>query len=176
MTLSERWSWTRGDTEFKSPRMVLGMLRTAANGNGNLLLNVAPRPDGSIPAVAQKTLREVGGWIARNGESIRPGPMLNPAMEWTCCAFFTARRNRTYLHMGSWPAGTFVLPGLSGRVTRAHFLHDGTPVRFEQRGHRLELSGLPSRPPDPLMPVIVLEHRGTLSGKWTAGTRLTREP
>jgi alpha-L-fucosidase len=38
--------------------------------NGNFLLNSGPAAVGSIPAIMQQRLREIGGWLARNGEAI----------------------------------------------------------------------------------------------------------
>ena len=38
--------------------------------NGSLLLNIGPRPDGTIPEPEEKMLREIGGWLAVNGEAI----------------------------------------------------------------------------------------------------------
>lgn len=38
--------------------------------NGNLLLNVGPRPDGTIPEPVQQVLRDVGAWLKVNGEAI----------------------------------------------------------------------------------------------------------
>ena len=38
--------------------------------NGNLLLNVGPRADGSIPAIQARRLQALGNWLSRNGEAI----------------------------------------------------------------------------------------------------------
>ena len=38
--------------------------------NGNLLLNIGPKPDGTIPEPVQKTLLILGSWLATNGEAI----------------------------------------------------------------------------------------------------------
>ncbi len=38
--------------------------------NGSLLLNIGPRPDGTIPEPEQELLREIGRWLAVNGEAI----------------------------------------------------------------------------------------------------------
>ena len=46
------------------------MLVDVVSKNGNLLLNVGPKPDGTIPEEAQRILREVGSWLKVNGEAI----------------------------------------------------------------------------------------------------------
>jgi alpha-L-fucosidase len=45
------------------------MLTDTASKAGNLLLNVGPRSDGTIPAESAKILREAGDWLRKNGES-----------------------------------------------------------------------------------------------------------
>jgi hypothetical protein len=42
----------------------------AARGEGNFLLNVGPKPDGSIPAEEQAILRKIGKWMRLHGEGI----------------------------------------------------------------------------------------------------------
>jgi alpha-L-fucosidase len=38
--------------------------------NGNLLVNIGPRSDGTIPEQTQATLRDIGAWLKINGEAI----------------------------------------------------------------------------------------------------------
>ena len=53
------------------------MLVNAVGGDGNLLLNVGPMPDGRIEPRQVERLKEIGQWLAKYGESIygtRGGP------------------------------------------------------------------------------------------------------
>lgn len=63
------WGYIEGDT-FKSPEFIIHLLADVVSKNGNLLLNVGPRPDGTIPEPVQQVLRDVGGWLKANGEAI----------------------------------------------------------------------------------------------------------
>jgi len=63
------WGYIEGDT-FKSPEFIVHLLADVVSKNGNLLLNIGPRADGTIPEPAQQVLREVGAWLAVNGEAI----------------------------------------------------------------------------------------------------------
>jgi alpha-L-fucosidase len=63
------WGYIEHDT-FKSPDFLLRQLVDIVSKNGNLLLNFGPRPDGTIPAEVQATLRAMGGWLKVNGEAI----------------------------------------------------------------------------------------------------------
>jgi len=63
------WGYIENDT-FKSPQFIVHQLIDIVSKNGNLLLNVGPRSDGTIPEEVQEVLREVGSWLKVNGESI----------------------------------------------------------------------------------------------------------
>jgi alpha-L-fucosidase len=63
------WGYIENDT-FKSPEFIIHQLVDIVSKNGNLLLNVGPRSDGTIPDEVQQVLREVGAWLKANGEAI----------------------------------------------------------------------------------------------------------
>jgi alpha-L-fucosidase len=66
---NESWGYIEHDT-YKTPAVIIHLLADVVSKNGNLMLNVGPRADGTIPDEAQKTLREVGAWLKVNGEAI----------------------------------------------------------------------------------------------------------
>jgi len=63
------WSYIEND-EFKPPGVIIHDLVDVVSKNGNLLLNVGPRPDGTIPEAAASLLRYLGRWLQINGEAI----------------------------------------------------------------------------------------------------------
>lgn len=63
------WGYVEGDT-YKTPDIVIHQLVDVVSKNGNLLMNVGPRPDGTIPEGAAKILLAVGEWLKVNGEAI----------------------------------------------------------------------------------------------------------
>ena len=63
------WGYIENDT-FKSPEFVVHQLVDIVSKNGNLLLNIGPRSDGTIPEEVQQVLRDVGSWLKVNGEAI----------------------------------------------------------------------------------------------------------
>ncbi len=63
------WGFIEHDT-FKTPAIVIDQLADIVSKNGNLLLNIGPRADGTIPDEVQSVLREVGAWLQVNGEAI----------------------------------------------------------------------------------------------------------
>jgi alpha-L-fucosidase len=63
------WGWAE-DLIFKSPNRLIDNLVDRVSKNGYLLLNVGPKPDGTIPEPAREALLEMGSWLKTNGEAI----------------------------------------------------------------------------------------------------------
>lgn len=66
---NKSWGYIQDDT-FKSPQFVIHQLIDIVSKNGNLLLNIGPRSDGTIPDEIQRVLLDVGEWLNTNGEAI----------------------------------------------------------------------------------------------------------
>jgi alpha-L-fucosidase len=66
---NKSWGYIENDT-FKSPEFVIHQLIDIVSKNGNLLLNIGPRSDGTIPEAVQKVLLEIGNWLKINGDAI----------------------------------------------------------------------------------------------------------
>ena len=63
------WGYLEHD-QFKTSDFIVHQLIDIVSKNGNLLLNIGPRPDGTIPDEVRNTLLEMGGWLKQNGEAI----------------------------------------------------------------------------------------------------------
>jgi len=66
---NKSWGYINNDT-FKSPEFIVDQLIDIVSKNGNLLLNIGPRSDGTIPEDVQRVLLDVGAWLDINGEAI----------------------------------------------------------------------------------------------------------
>ncbi len=70
LTMNESWGWNPSDSNYKSARDIIGALCETAGKGGNLLLNVSPRGDGTIPQEQSERLDAVGRWMAEHAEAI----------------------------------------------------------------------------------------------------------
>ena len=159
MTFNGSWGYMPISPDWRSVREVIGMLRTAAAGQGNLLLNIGPAPDGSVPPEAVERLEAVGKWVAQNGEAMygavdRAG---RDRMEWMPTGGWTILGNTAYFWCTRWPGETLVIGGLRTKVEKASILATGQPVAVEQSENRLVLSGLPAENPDEIAGVTVIK-------------------
>lgn len=159
LTTNDQWGWHATDRNWKTPEQVVRALVQCAWGGGNLLLNLGPRGDGSLPDPAVELLERVGEWLAVNGESVY-GAVRSPFLP-HAHGLFTAKPRKLYVHGFAWPAEGEVRFGwVANRVTAARLLDGGDAVRFEQRDDVVTLRGLPSAPPDPLGTVVALDLDG----------------
>jgi len=146
ITICNQWAWKPGD-EMKSLPQCLATLVRCAGGDGNLLFNVGPMPDGRIEPRQVKRLEEMGDWLRKYGESIygtRGGP-------WKPTKSLASTRlgNSIYLHLLDWNGRTVTLPDIPRTIIGSFVLTGGT-ARVAQDGRKLTIRIDPpsARPPD----------------------------
>ncbi len=127
-------------------------VRVAAN-NGNLLWNVGPRADGTLPKLYQDRTRLVGAWLRKNGEAIY-GTTGAP-FEFAYGGVMSQRDRDLYLFFLYWPGTEYSLPGFKQKLASASFLVGGKKIEAVQEPHRIVLKGLPRKAPD-LVTVVKL--------------------
>lgn len=66
---NKSWGYIDHDT-FKTPAFIVHQLIDVVSKNGNLLMNIGPRSDGTIPDEVQQVLLAVGNWLKVNGDAI----------------------------------------------------------------------------------------------------------
>jgi alpha-L-fucosidase len=153
-TINQAWGFNINDGNYKSTRELIHYLVRAAGYNANLLLNVGPMPNGKIQPEFITRLREMGQWLAKNGESIygtRGGPIAPRAWGVT-----TQKGNRVYVHILDWPDSALLLPRLPKPVKSATFLKDRGKVEFAETDAGVLLR-LPLRAADEMDTIAVLE-------------------
>lgn len=158
MTLNDNWGWHAGDLNWKSAGEIVRMLCETVKDGGNLLLNVGPKADGSIPAESVAMLREAGDWVRSNREAItnserNPFPWSNWGRTWV-------KDNRVFLAIRNSTGSELCWAELKNRVLSARWVDGGEPVEFEQCGEKLYLRGLPVSLKDRLGDIIELTVEG----------------
>lgn len=132
MTICRQWAWKPND-QMKSFKQCIQTLLHVAGGDGNLLLNVGPMPDGRIEPRQGERLKEVGRWLADYGDGVygtRGGP-LKPG-RWGAS---TCKGNRIYLFVMNWPAeGPLQLPPIGQRILAARTRSGGKAVVEQAEG------------------------------------------
>ena len=132
LTMNESWGYQPSDTKYKSPRQLIHTLCEVAGKGGNLLLNVSPMGDGSLPLEQLQSLEQIAGWMAVNDESIAGTvPGLEP---WQWYGPSTRRDGTVYLHALMRPYESVTVRGVQiKRVKAARALSTGEDLRFTTR-------------------------------------------
>ena len=160
MTVSAHnaWAWGGANDGVKTMAACLNMIIRGAGGDGNVLLNVGPRPDGVIDPAQANLLKDVGAWMARYGESIygtRGGPWKS-----TTAIASTRKGSTIYLHLMKPENGRVELPALPVIINSAALLGGGK-VEFSQAGGKLVVSIPQAGLLDPIDTVVKLELAGS---------------
>ena len=166
------WGYIDGE-ENKTPNSLIDDLIDIVSKNGNLLLNIGPRADGTIPQEQVDVLLEIGSWLDINGEGIfgtRPwtvageGPTENPEggfaeskrTDYSSKDFrFTSKGEVVYLFCLDIPEDKKILVNsLSERSMPGHkiaaisLLGNSEPVSWKQKADQLEIRTPSSMPSD----------------------------
>jgi len=166
------WGYVENDT-YRTAKSLIAELIDVVSKNGNLLLNVGPKSDGTIPDQARNVLLEMGNWLSVNGEAIygtRPwifygeGPTIdekssvmgNDIKAYTAEDIrFTTKNGILYAIALGWPEdgklainslwqGTPYLP----QIVQIQLLGSSEPTRWRQTAKALILELPPTKPND----------------------------
>ena len=161
LTMNGSWGFNITDRRWKSVRELVHYLVRAAGADANLLLNVGPRPDGTLQPEAVERLLAMGAWLDVHGESIygtRGGPIAPRPWGVT-----TQTEDRVYVHVLEWADRALSLPAIDRCISGATMMDGGVRVPFVQDDTAVTLT-LPEGPGDAFDRVVVLETSGTGCG------------
>lgn len=168
LTMNDSWGWQPNDHHFKTPYEIIRILSDTLDMGGNLLLDIGPRADGTIPKIEAGTLRQVGRWVTKNREAIYGSQAGIPHDYYLGDSTLSKDRKTLYLFIDGKPNGAILLKGLSNRVLRARVVGNGTILSPQRLGATLGGApallaiDVPDYTLDPDVTVIALELDGPI--------------
>ena len=132
MTINDSWGYQQNDRNFKSPGQIIKIFAECLSKGGNMLLDIGPKADGSIPAEEVKVLKELGRWTRKNAEAIygtegglQAGQFYGPS---------TISKDSTmlYLFVNGNPNGQVMLEGVKNKINRIYVVGNGTKLTWKE--------------------------------------------
>jgi len=103
-TMNGSWGYDARDTSFKPVSRMIHELVQVVSRDGNYLLNVGPKGDGSLQERLVPLLTSIGDWMKTNGESIY-GATRSPFHEEPPWGLYTKKNGKLFVHVFQWPEG-----------------------------------------------------------------------
>ena len=169
-TLNDTWEYTHYDRNWKSPTMLVRELIDTVSKGGNYLLNIGPKPDGTIPQSNIDILHAIGGWMNVHGDSIY-GTTSSPfprQLPWGRCTQKSLGNGvtRLYLHIFRWPFDSILrVPALDNEILNVALLSepDADPLDYTKDTNGDLLIQLPISEPNDYATVVTLDVKGAPS-------------
>lgn len=134
LTVNDSWGYQGRDQNWKTQRQIVRYFAETVGLGGNLLLDVGPREDGTIPQEAVERLEGLGRWVAKHSAAVHdtvaglsPGHFYGPTT-------LSADRRTINLICVDDPREQFAIRGLTNRIKRVTVLGSGRELAFRQDG------------------------------------------
>jgi len=131
-TINGSWGYNITDNKYKSVKNLVHYIVNAAGRNTNFLLNVGPMPDGRIQQEFVDTLKAIGDWMNKYGETIygTRGNVIEP-QDW---GIVTSKNKTLYVHLlNTFDKQVVFLPGLTMKITNAVQFSTRKKINFKQQ-------------------------------------------
>lgn len=127
LTMNRSWGYNVTDLDYiDSNDLIRTLVRTAGKG-ANLLLNIGPQPDGQLPQAALARLSDIGVWMQRYGDTLRPTNAGFAEQPWGVA---TRRDNKLFIHILDNKADDIILPVNHKTISKAIVYATGEKVKF----------------------------------------------
>lgn len=131
MTLNENWGYQPTDRRYKSAGQVIQIFANCLSKGGNLLLDIAPRADGTIPDEQLLVLKNLGRWTKKHAEAIYGTTAGLPAGLFDGPTAFSKNGEKLFLFLPKGQFGQVMLRGLDRKINRAYVVGSGQKLETE---------------------------------------------
>ena len=168
MTTNNNWGYHPDDTNYKTPFEVITIFADVISNGGNLLLDIGPKEDGTIPAEQVHILKELGKWNKKNAEAIFETFPGLPQGHFYGPSTLSKDSTTLYLFLPAQTAGNIMVKGLMNNVKEIQIV--GTPYLQPKIVGKISWStvpglvfiDVPEQYKDPYMTVLKLKLDGKL--------------
>ncbi len=169
MTMNNSWGFQGNDKAYKTPYQIIRIFTDCISMGGNLLLDIGPKADGTIPQEQVSILKELGRWTNKHKEAIFNSKSGLPAGHFYGPTSLSADGETLYLFLTQKPTHPIVIKGLKNPVNRIRVVGEGTKLNHKVVGKAYwsEVPGLlyidvPEEKLDQQVTVIALQLKGKI--------------
>lgn len=134
MTMNDNWGYFPSDTNYKPASQIIRTFAEVIGSGGNLLLNVGPKPDGSIPEEQVVRLKTLGAWIEKHEPAIFDTQAGLPYGHFYGPTTLSEDKSILYLFLFEDPKHYIPLKGIQNRVKSIKVLGTDEELAFERNG------------------------------------------
>lgn len=131
MTMNDSWGYQHTDTNYKTPHMLLRTYVDCLSNGGNLLLDIGPKEDGTIPQEQVDILKEFGRWNKKHAEAIYGTRAGIPAEHFQGYTTLNKDGDILYLYLPYKPNGPIEIKGLMNKVNRIWVVGNGAMLNYK---------------------------------------------
>jgi alpha-L-fucosidase len=134
MTTNDNWGYKVTDTNWKTPFEIISIFADVVSNGGNLLLDIGPKEDGTIPAEQVNILRELGSWNKTNGEAIFGSRAGIPNGHFFGPTTLSADSTKLYLFVSGNAEGPLLVKGLTNKIKSIRVLGNNSSLQHKVVG------------------------------------------
>jgi alpha-L-fucosidase len=132
MTINDSWGYQGNDRNFKSPSQVIRIFAECIGMGGNLLLDIGPRADGTIPEEEQVVLKELGRWTSKHARAIYGTRAGLPDGCFYGPSTMSTDSTTVYLFFPGDSGGELMLEGVKNHINKAFVVGNGTNLEVKE--------------------------------------------
>lgn len=134
MTTNDSWGYQPNDTAWKTPYEVISIFVDAIANGGNLLLDIGPKADGTIPPEQVHLLKELGDWNRRNGEAVFGTTAGLPLGHFYGPTTLSKDSTTLYLFLHGKTNGQIMLKGIRNAIKEVSIVGNNSPLSYKVVG------------------------------------------
>jgi|TARA_B110000914_G_scaffold7487_1_gene6271 alpha-L-fucosidase len=127
VTINDSWGYQQNDNNYKTPMQVIDLFVDSLSKGGNLLLNISPKEDGSIPEKQVDVLKELGKWTKKHSSAIYKTKRGISYDHFYGPSTLSKDKKTLFLYVRDLPKdNNIILKGVSNKINRAYVVGNGT--------------------------------------------------
>ena len=159
-TMNNSWGYNANDNSYKSSKDLIQQMVQVVSRDGNYLLNIGPKGDGTVPDGSVAILTDFATWMSNNSESIY-GTTRSPYPTEPSWGYFTKKAGKLFAHVFDWPSDNILeVPSLSNTINNIYLLNDSTKSLIYSESMGMLKITLPNVAPNSTNSIVVISVSG----------------